>query len=130
MKTQKRQSKFNFVASLKFLIFLFVLVLSSCQETDESAPNDDGLEKQSAFNEVAKNLEKKYFIISKRLNENDFSFQFPDGRVLNSKLKEGKWEISGSAVNNKSFILPELMRKISQILKVQTFKSFFDLMWV
>ena len=26
MKTQKRQSKFNFVASLKFLIFLFVLV--------------------------------------------------------------------------------------------------------
>lgn len=107
MKTQKGQSKFNFVASLKFLIFLFVLVFSSCQETNEIAPNEDALEKQEAFNQVAKNLEKKYFIFSKRLNENDFSFQFPDGRVLNSKLKEGKWEISGSAVNNKSFILPE-----------------------
>ncbi len=125
MKTQKRQSKFNFVASLKFLIFLFVLVLSSCQETDETAPNDDGLEKQEAFNQVAKNLEKKYFIISKRLNENDFSFQFPDGRVLNSKLKEGKWEISGSAVNNKSFILPKFNKKDYSDFEGSNLQKFF-----
>ena len=71
MKTQKRQSKFNFVASLKFLISLFVLVLSSCQETNEIAPNDDALEKQEALNQVAKTLEKKYLIVSKRLNENE-----------------------------------------------------------
>ena len=125
MKTQKGQSKFYFVTSLKFLIFLFVLVFSSCQETSEIAPNDDGLEKQVAFNQVAKILEKKYLIVSKRLNENDFSFQFPDGRVLNSKLKEGKWEISGSAVSNKAFILPELNEKDISDFEGSNLQKFF-----
>ena len=82
MKKLKNQSKFNFVASLNFLIFLFVLVFSSCQETKEISPNEDALEKQEAFNQMAKILENKYFITSKMLNEDDFSFQFPDGRVL------------------------------------------------
>jgi hypothetical protein len=53
-------------------------------------------------------LEKKYFIISTWINEDEYSFQFPDGRVLNSKLNDGKWETSGSAVNSKVFILPEI----------------------
>jgi hypothetical protein len=126
MKTQKGQSKFNFVTSLKFLIFLFVLVFSSCQETSEIAPNDDGLEKQVAFNQVAKILEKKYLIVSKRLSENDFSFQFPDGRVLNSKLKEGKWEISGSALSNKAFILPELNEKDISDFEGSNLQKFFN----
>ena len=125
MKRPKNQSKFNFVASLKFLIFLFVLVFSSCQERNELAPNENALEKQEAFNQIAKNLEKKYFIISKRLNENDFSFQFPDGRVLNSKLKEGKWEISGSAVNNKSFILPEFNERDFSDFEGSNLQKFF-----
>ncbi len=70
-------------------------------------------------------MEKKYFIISKRLNENDFSFQFPDGRVLNSKLKEGKWEISGSAVNNKSFILPEFNERDFSDFEGSNLQKFF-----
>lgn len=70
-------------------------------------------------------MEKKYLIVSKRLNENDFSFQFPDGRELNSKLKEGKWEISGSAVSNKAFILPELNEKDISDFEGSNLQKFF-----
>lgn len=125
MKRPKNQCKFNFVASLKFLIFLFVLVFSSCQETKEISPNEDALEKQEAFNQMAKILENKYFITSKMLNEDDFSFQFPDGRVLTSKLKEGKWEISGSAVNNKAFILPEFKESDFSHFEGSNLQKFF-----
>ena len=30
---------------------------------------------------------------------------------MTSKLKDGKWEVSGSAVNNKAFILPEFKER-------------------
>ncbi len=76
MKRLKNQSKFNFVTSLKFLIFLFVLVFSGCQETKEISPNEDALEKQEAFNQMAKILEKKYFITSKMLMRLIFHFSF------------------------------------------------------
>ncbi len=125
MKTPKHQNNFNLLSSLKILIILFVIVFSSCQESSELAPNDDVLKKKEAFNQVAEILQNKYFITSTWVNEDEYSFRFPDGRILSSKLENGKWVTSGSAVNNKIFMLPEIKEKDFSEFEGSNLQKFF-----
>lgn len=70
-------------------------------------------------------MENKYFITSTWVNEDEYSFRFPDGRILSSKLANGKWVASGSAVNNKIFILPEISEKDFSVFEGSNLQMFF-----
>lgn len=70
-------------------------------------------------------MENKYFITSKWVNEDEYSFRFSDGRTLSSRLDNGRWLISGSAVNNKIFKFPEIKEKDFSDFEGSNLQTFF-----
>lgn len=105
----------NLVSLTLITLFMF----TSCSKDNEEIITNQNINSDNsslqyrsgnkeADDEMAEVLLTKYGVETTSIGENEFSFKYPDERILNIKISGNKVTLSGTRINNETYIFDNL----------------------